>query len=444
MTSASPSSRHVSRLLRAALAAALGVGLVGVVAPPAVAGPGDDAGTVRVIQANIKSDLSTDRFRADVSTVLGKHPDVVTYNEVPLRYDEVLAPEGYAVHRKMKNRYTQATAVAWRTDRWTAVDAGTFRVSNYRKVPPGKNVKLGLRFANWVTLRSVEGRTISVVAAHVAPLARKMPDLLRPSVQRLGTLVERLAPYGPVVVGGDFNVHYTSGRYPRDLLDPVQMAPTYDTLGTHFPTGDHRGATIDYLFNRGEGLLGATRHLAFELNSDHDAVMAELSWLVDSPEETRRVVSDPAGAEARRRVVAALATAIAATAPGESLEVVGSDLAVRAVYRKLRGAMARGVDVRYLTRSVKPTRRERRLAQVASETAGSSVATCHDACARARRQSGMAKTFVLRRGTDGAALERIEANRTPSRIMLQERTRLVVRTGAIGLAEAEDMLAQLP
>ena len=46
-----------------------------------------------------------------------------------------------------------------------------------------------------------------------------MPDLLRRSVTRLGLLVDRLAPTGPVLVGGDFNVHFKSGRYPRDILD---------------------------------------------------------------------------------------------------------------------------------------------------------------------------------------------------------------------------------
>ncbi len=460
MPPASPSSR-----LRALVAAlVLGTATAGALAVPgaAAAGPtvsgptssgaaasGSAGGAfatpsaVTAIQANIKSDLSTERFRADVSKVLAMAPDVVTYNEVPLRYDTVLAPEGYEVHRTMKNRYTKATAVAWRSDRWTELASGTVRISNYREVPPGRSIRLGLRFANWVTLQGTDGRTLSVVAAHVAPLDRNMPDLLRRSVRKVGGLVEELAPSGPVLVGGDFNVHYRSGRYPRDLLTDAGMVPTYDTLGNHFATGDHQGATIDYLFNRGADLLGATQHKAVELKSDHDAVVAGFDWLVDSPEETQRLSNDPGGdATDKRRAVTALTEAIAASRPGETLDVVGTGLAIRAVFRKLRAAVKRGVEVRYLTRSPELTRRERGLERVAT-TSGSSVAQCRDDCLRAWRKTGMARTFLLRHDASGQPVQRIDANRILTSVMLQERTRLVVRTGEIGLTQGEQMLARL-
>ena len=451
MPPASPSSRPrvktaVARATATVAAAATGVATL-LVAPATAAETGGGAfatpSAVVAIQANIKSDLSTERFRADVSDVLALRPDVVTYNEVPMRYDDVLAPEGYDVYRKMKNRYTKATAVAWRSDRWTAVDRGTVRVSNYREIPPGRNIRLGLRFANWVTLQGTDGRTLSVVAAHVAPLDRKMPDLVRPSVRKIGALVEDLAPYGPVIVGGDFNVHYKSGRYPRDLLTDAGMVPTFDTLGSHFATGDHRGATIDYLFNRSADLLGATQHKPVELRSDHDAVVGGFDWTADSPEETQRLSSDPAGgADEKRRAINAVTGAVAATEPGERIDVVGTGLAIRAVFRKLRAAMNRGVEVRYLTRSPELTRRERGLARVAEQVGGSSVAQCAGDCLRAWRKSGMSRTFVLR-SSGGRAVQRIDANRILTSVMLQERTRVVVRTGEIGLAEGEDLLAQL-
>lgn len=458
MPPASPSSRHVthrSAPTLVALLAAVATCVAGAVVLPGAAhastgaaegesGTAAARSAVTAIQANIKSDLSTERFRADVSEVLAMQPDIVTYNEVPLRYDTVLAPEGYDVHRKMKNRYTKATAVAWRSDRWTAIDSGTIRVSNYREIPPGRNIRLGLRFANWVTLQGTDGRVLSVVAAHVAPLDNNMPDLLRPSVRRIGALVKELAPAGPVIVGGDFNVHYRSGRYPRDLLTDARMVPTYDTLGGWFATGDHQGATIDYLFNRGADVLGATQHQAVELNSDHDAVVAGFDWLVDSPEETQRLASDPTGdASDKRRAVTALAGAIAATEPGETLDVVGTGLAVRTVFRKLRAAMKRGVAVRYLTRSPDLTRRERGLERVAAATGGGSgVAQCAGDCLRAWRRSDMARTFLLRQD-EGGAVQRIDVNRILTTVMLQQRTRMVVRTGEIGLRQGEEMLAQL-
>jgi len=240
-------------------------------------------GGVRMVQANIRSTLSVREFAADADEVLRTDPDVITYNEVPARVDWRLAPDGYDLYRSHRNRYTKATPVAWRTSRWHKVDQGTYRFSNYRRKPDGRKVRIGLRFANWVTLEAVNGRKLSVVSAHVAPPDDDMPDLLRRSVRRIGDLVARLAPRGPVLVGGDFNVRYTSTRYPRNLLQDAMMRPTYDTLGSYFPTGDHEDGTIDYVFNRGKAKLRAERHRPIELNSDHDAVVADLGWRVKAP-----------------------------------------------------------------------------------------------------------------------------------------------------------------
>ena len=454
-TAHAPRQRTPRRCLRAsAVLAAVVTALAGPLAlvpadaaptSAAAAGTAEATSDVTVVQANIKSSLTVERFQSDVREVLAGRPDFVTYNEVPLRVDTVLAPSGYAIHRSKRNRYTAASPVVWRTDRWSLVDSGTYRVSNYREIPPGRKIRLGLRFANWVTLRSADGRQLSVVAVHVAPLDKNMPDLLRPSVRRIGGLVEKLAPQGPVLVGGDFNVHYKSGRYPRDLLTDAGMVPTYDTLESHFPTGDHQGATIDYVFNRGAEKLEADRQASMELYSDHDAVVGGFGWLVDTPTETRRTYSDPEGdSEARRRAVAAVAAAIAATEPGQSVDVVGTGLALRVVFRRLRAAMNRGVEIDYLTRSPELTRRERGLARVAAAAGGgSSVSQCLDECLQAWRGTDMARTFLMVRDGGGDAVQRIDANRILTSAMLQLRTRLVTRTGEIGLAEGEEMLAAL-
>ena len=49
-------------------------------------------------------------------------------------------------------------------------------------------------------------------------------------------------------MAGDMNFHYGPLQYPRELLASYGFTSTYDVTGTHFPTGDHRGATIDYVF----------------------------------------------------------------------------------------------------------------------------------------------------------------------------------------------------
>ncbi|WP_432477893.1 endonuclease/exonuclease/phosphatase family protein [Nocardioides sp. GXQ0305] len=278
-----PHRRLVALLSGAVVASTLLAPTTGPAHAATRASEGAYPGGVRMVQANLLSRQSARRTLSDVRTVLSVSPDVITYNEVPERTNQQLAPAGYGIYRGQRNRYTRATAVAWRSDRWHQVDHGTYRFSNYRRKPEGRKVKLGIRFANWVTLEARNGRRMSVIAVHVAPDVQDMPDLLRRSVRRIGDLVARRAPDGPVLVGGDFNVHYTSGRYPRGLLEAARMRPTYDTLGSYFPTGDHYGATIDYVFNRGKAKLRAERHRRIELRSDHDAVVADLGWRVDAP-----------------------------------------------------------------------------------------------------------------------------------------------------------------
>lgn len=401
---------------------------------------------VRMVQANIYSGLSVPRFQADVRKVLDMRPDFITYNEVPLRNDLVMAPpaEGYAIHRKMRNRYTKATAVAWRTDRWTKIDSGTFRISNYRGKPPGRNIELGRRYANWVTLTSPEGRTLSVVSVHVAPLAKGMPDLRRRSVRRLGELVERLAPSGPVLVGGDFNVHYKSSIYPRDLLSAASMVPTYDMIGTFFPTGDHRGATIDYVFNRGTELIWADDHYSVELKSDHDAVVATLSWQQDAPTETQTVTSNPDDAT-RRTAVRTLSGHIRSAEPGAVLEVASRTFNQGALFRRLRDAVQRGVHVRLTTLSPDLTARERRLARAiaAAQDTQSWVQQCLDACRDTWQGSAMPPGLLQLSDADREWMVRVDTNRELTTALVQQATKVTTHTGRYALAEGEQLLADL-
>ena len=433
--------RHGRRALVGVIAGALAGATVALVPAPAQAGEASPS-DITMVQANLKSDTPVEKFQADVREVLAEEPDFVTYNEVPLRNDAVLAPEGYALHRSKRNRYTAATAVAWREDEWAAVDQGTYRISSYDKIPPGRNIKLGVRFANWVTLRSDDGRQVSVVAIHIAPPADGMPDLLRHSVRRLNGLVGTLAPGGPVLVGGDFNVHYRGPRYPRDLLEESRMVPTYDTLGTWFPT--HRDSTIDYVFNRGADVIEAEQHRDFDTYSDHDAVVAGLGWQVDAPGDTQQLVTSPDGSS-RRQAVAAIADAVRAADAGSEIELVTSGFELRTVFRRLKAAADRGVHVRLTTRSEERTRRERRLARYLARSGDtrSAVRPCRDACLTSWRESGMARSFVLVRGPRGRARLRIDANRVLNDAMLERRTRLVTRTGEIALSEGEEQLASV-
>ena len=395
-----------------------------------------------MVQANIKTGMSVPKFQSDVTRVLSQQPDFVTYNEVMFRRDAVLAPPGYALYRSMRNRFTAETPVAWRTDRWTAIDEGTFRITNRRGVPPGKEVELGRRFANWVTLRGTDGRTVSVVSVHVAPLTRGMPDLLRRSVRRLGVLVAELAPRGPVLVGGDFNVHYASGRYPRDLLAAAGLVPTYDTMGAYFPTGDHRGATIDYVFDRGTATLLADDQFPVELHSDHDAVVAGFTWQVDLPEQSRVVTSDPDGdRRSQRAALTAVLNGIRSAEPGSVVALATIRIDLPRIVRQLKRAMDRGVRVHVVVGGERSTLAERRLSRHMGEVnkAHNWLRRCLSTCRDTYNQSHVPRGFLLVSNPSRTWRERYDANRKFSRVLFRESSRVRISAGEVALREGAQL-----
>ena len=417
------------------------------------AGAADDPTTVppepsdvTMVQANIYTGLTVPRFQADVAKVLSTRPDFVTYNEVSYRNDAVMAPAGYAIYRDKTNRYTAETPVAWRTDRWTAINHGTFNISDWRGRPPGREVELGRRYANWVTLQGVDGRVLSVVSTHTAPVVKGMPDLIRPSVTRLGKLVAQLAPSGPVLVGGDFNVHYKEARYPRDLLTAAGLVPSYDTLGAYFPTGDHHGATIDYVFDSSPDALLADRQYPTELYSDHDAVTVGYSWTTDVPTDTVVVTSDPAGGDASRRLaLTTVANAINAAQPGSTIALATTGMDLYALTRRLSAAAARGVHVQVVTGNRALTVPEKRLQRRLSApgVATSRLRQCSAACRTTWTKSGVPRGFLMVSDTAGVWTQRLDSNRKLSQVMLDRSTRITVRSGEVALADGAKLWGTL-
>ena len=397
------------------------------------------------MQANLYTGLTVPKFQADVAEVLALGSDFVTYNEVHGRNDEVLAPEGWDVYRDMTDRYTRETAVAWRSDRWTAVAQGSWMISDWRGVPPGKQVELGRRWANWVTLAGVDGRQVSVVSVHIAPLTKGMPDLLRPSVKRLGLLVGNLATRGQVFVGGDFNIHYPGAKYPRDLLGEAALIPTYDALGTYFPTGDHRGATIDYVMGRGNGQLVTDQQYPVELNSDHDAVYGGWTWLTDVETDVRTVVSDPAGTTSQQRAaVAVLAGAVRRAQAGSTVRLATATLDSPQLATDLKSAARRGVNVQLVKVGGRMTQRELGLERVLVRDGNptSWISTCVREC-RASWRTHRLGALVMTSDTSGTWTSRLDSNRKLSASLLTQPTTLTVTTGQFGIDEGKRIFSSL-
>jgi endonuclease/exonuclease/phosphatase family metal-dependent hydrolase len=321
-------------------------------------------GAIRITQANLLSGQPVADFQADVATVLSNQPDFVTYNEVPYRHDSVLAPPGYALFRT-PGQYTGETPVAWRTDRWTAINAGTTMVSYKRGKLPGQKVEWGIRYANWVTLQGIDGHVISVISAHLAPDSEITHGLQEVGITNLGILANQLAAYGPVLMAGDMNFQYNGAiQYPRALLTSYGFTPTYDVLGSYFPTGDHRGATIDYIFLKQASQFTVLGQYNQELNSDHDAVSADLTF-TDAPTGVPvsfapgTYTNVPSGTRGARRVVLdLLVKAVENTPTGASIHLTTAKLGDNPLTRALKAAVERGVHVQIVTRRNHPSAQE--------------------------------------------------------------------------------------
>jgi endonuclease/exonuclease/phosphatase family metal-dependent hydrolase len=359
-------------------------------------------GVVRITQANLLSGQSALGFQADAATVLANQPDFVTYNEVPYRHDIFLAPPGYALWRT-PGEYTGETPVAWRTDRWTPITQGTTTVSYKEGRLPGQKVDWGIRYANWVVLQGVDGHVVSVISAHLAPETSITEGLQEVGVNNLGVLANQLAAYGPVLLAGDMNFNYGPLKYPRALLASYGFTSTYDILGQSFPTGDHQGGTIDYVFVKDASQFTVLGQYNQELNSDHDAVTADLAF-TGTPAAlpvsfvAGNYTNDPAGTRlARRGVLDLMVKAIDNTPADAAIHLTTAKLGDKPVYRALRAAIDRGVHVQVLTRRTHFSQQELNLMNVLGDKVWkkSWAVGCEEECRQIDSRGNLPQTRLL-------------------------------------------------
>jgi endonuclease/exonuclease/phosphatase family metal-dependent hydrolase len=360
-------------------------------------------GVIRITQANLLMGQPYLNFQADAATVIANQPDFVTYNEVPYRYDIFLAPPGYALWRT-PGTYTGATPVAWRTDRWTAINQGTTTVSYKLGKLPGQKLHWGIRYANWVTLQGIDGHVISIISAHLAPETEVTDGLQEVGVNNLGALANELAGYGPVLMAGDMNFHYGPLQYPRALLSSYGFTSTYDVTGTHFPTGDHRGATIDYIFMKEASQFTVLGQYNQELYSDHDAITADLSF-TDAPASVPvsftpgAFTNVPTGNRPARRAVLDLMVKAVDNAPsGAAIHLTTAKLGDKPLYRALRAAIDRKVHVQVVTRRPNhPSQQERNLMNVLGDKVWkkSWAVGCDDECRAIESRGNLPQTRLL-------------------------------------------------
>ena len=205
-------------------------------------------------------------------------------------------------------------------------------------------------------------------------------------------------------MAGDMNFHYNGAvQYPRELLTSYGFTPTYDVLGTHFPTGDHRGATIDYVFLKEASQFTVLGQYNQELNSDHDAVTADLSfptprWRCRSASSRRPSPTCPtAPARARRAMLDLMVKAVDNAPEGAAIHLTTAKLGDKPLYRALRAAIDRGVHVQVVTRRNHPTQQELNLMNVLGDKVWKKywAVGCDDECRAIESRGNLPQTRLL-------------------------------------------------
>jgi len=246
----------------------------------ATTGAGGAGGSVVLAQANIPQRSGMSGYRASMSRVLSKHPDFVTLNEQAGRSlaQLVSGAPGYAAFRDPSVGHdagasqTLDTAILFRADTWRLVTGGRVKlVDDDRTTYTGRPVVWD-RFATWATLTRIsDGATVSVVSVHqMTNPAKYGPNKpLRQAKYGAGMdvlldLVQNLAGSGPVLIGGDFNVH--ASQQNQRWTAPAKMA----AAGYGWYSKD-----VDYLFVPA-GVAHIEKTWSGPMVSDHPYLAAQI------------------------------------------------------------------------------------------------------------------------------------------------------------------------
>jgi len=271
--------------------------------PTRTATPPWDAGVIRAMSFNIRYDNPdddppwSDRRERVVEAIDDVSPDVVGLQEaLPGQFSYLRDRlEGYAWYGV--GRYGgdegEHTPLGWRSDRFEAVDRGTFWLSETPDEPGsvGWNADLP-RIASWVDLESRTGdlrfRTYSTHFSHVSPEARENSSrLLRERIE------DRLVDRRMSILLGDFNFEPGSAAHQEltksGLVDARQVAAEVEGPEGTFQEGlggGEPGRRIDYVFLPINVPVVRFRTLppAETLRSDHLPVVADVDR--DTVEET--------------------------------------------------------------------------------------------------------------------------------------------------------------
>ena len=261
--------------------------------PTPTATPPWDAGLLRAMSFNIRYDNPdddppwSDRRERVVEAIDGVEPDVVGLQEAlphQLAYlrEHLEGYEWYGVGRYGDDEGEHAP-VGWRSDRFEAVDRGTFWLSETPEEPGSVSWNANLpRIASWVDLEErATGLRVRAYCTHFSHVSREAransSALIRDRIEDL------LVDGRMVVVLGDFNFTPDSEPYVdltrSGLVDARRVADSVaGPEGTFQGFGGDPGERIDYVFlPTGVGVERfRTLPTAEPVRSDHLPVVADI------------------------------------------------------------------------------------------------------------------------------------------------------------------------
>lgn len=223
---------------------------------------------MRLIAANFKAKMSAAKTRADQQTLLASKPDVMTLCEIGGMLRALLLRRGFK-RAGMTMWASIPDPIAWRSD-WTLLAKGKHHLSDATNVGPGGAGPTVLRKkdAPWVLLHDPAGDVHFVINAHLAPQPGLNAKRRRLHAHQVDALAAKIAavreenPLAIIHVLGDLNTP------DRDRLAPI----TDQGIDLGAVTNDLHGHQLIYIGSDWAG----TRRLRGGLNTDHDAVVADV------------------------------------------------------------------------------------------------------------------------------------------------------------------------
>ena len=265
---------------------------------------------LRIVTYNTGSRLRPGTAMRDLATLMSKHPDVISLQELAnpekrsrIREKYVACERCHWAAKMPRRAVPGETPVLYRSDRFDLVGSGSVQVtqSTYVGSAGAGPRTISAKYVNWVHLRDLRtGRPLFVLNNHAVPSVEdrsggpnhrhpRRLKLFRQHMNGLQDLVARITrkPWGLVFVTGDLNVNFRRDRvlapamFPYRKLGEVGLRASYQALhaprvGTHsLPSGvDIR--LIDYVyFLPRRSLEPSAQRVLRGLASDHRPLVVD-------------------------------------------------------------------------------------------------------------------------------------------------------------------------